>query len=153
MTPALLTIGYEGAPLEAVLAALGEAGVRTVIDVRDAPVSRKAGFSKAPLRAAVEEAGMAYVHLRALGTPKAGRDAARAGDRARFRRIFEAQLETPAAVQALGVAALLARREGPVCLLCFEREPERCHRTIVAERLSRRLGVAVAHLQAVPRLL
>ncbi len=146
MPAAILTIGYEGAGLDDVLAALAEAGVRTLIDVREAPVSRKPGFSKEALRRAMEEAGIAYVHLPALGTPKAGRDAARAGRRREFEDIFARRLATPEAAAALAAAALIARDEGPACLLCFERQPERCHRAIVAARLAARLGCPVTHL-------
>src|SRR5215213_5559790 len=75
----IFTIGYEGATVPEFLAALKDAGVERVIDVRALPLSRRPGFSKSPLRAALEEAGIEYVHLKALGTPADGRAAARAG--------------------------------------------------------------------------
>ncbi len=59
----LYTIGYEKALLQDVLATLAEAGVATLIDVRDRPISRRPGFSKRQLAAAIEDAGMRYVHL------------------------------------------------------------------------------------------
>ncbi len=152
MPAAILTIGYEGAGLDDVLAALDEAGARTLIDVREAPVSRKPGFSKGALGRAMEEAGIAYVHLRALSTPKVGRDAARAGRHREFEDIYARRLSTPEAEAALA-AALMARDEGPACLLYFERESERCHRAIVAARLAARLGCPVTHLAAIPTLL
>ncbi len=65
----IFTIGYEGATVAALLAALTQAGVERLIDVRALPVSRRPGFSKTPLSAALAEAGIDYVHLRALGTP------------------------------------------------------------------------------------
>ena len=148
MPAAILTIGYEGAGLGDVLAALDEAGARTLIDVREAPVSRKPGFSKGALGRAMEEAGIAYVHLRALGTPKVGRDAARAGRRREFEDIYARRLATPEAAAALAAAALIARDEGPACLLCFEREPERCHRAIVAARLAAMRGEAAPQAPA-----
>ena len=69
----LYTIGYEKALQRDVLTALTEAGVATLIDVRDRPISRRPGFSKRQLAAAIEDAGMRYVHLKALGTPPEGR--------------------------------------------------------------------------------
>ena len=151
-THPILTVGYEGATVEHVLASLRDAGTRTLIDVRDRPVSRKPGFSQRALQAAVEETGVAYVHLAELGTPKAGREAARAGRRHDFVRIMEARLGSAEGEKALGVAALLARTEGPVCLLCLEGDPQRCHRSIIAARLAARLGAEVKHLYAAPSL-
>ena len=144
--PEILTIGYEGASLDDVLAALTGAGVHTLVDVRAVPVSRKPGFSKKALGAAVEAAGMAYVHLADLGCPKPGRDAAKAGRRLEFEQIFDAHMATPAAEKALTVAGLIAIAEGPACLICFEADPERCHRSIVAGRLAERHGIQVRHL-------
>jgi uncharacterized protein (DUF488 family) len=78
----LFTIGYEGATMGEFLAALQAAGVERLIDVRAVPNSRRPGFSKTPLRNALAEVGIEYVHLRALGTPAAGREAAREGRKA-----------------------------------------------------------------------
>jgi uncharacterized protein (DUF488 family) len=75
----IFTIGYEGTTVGEFLAALKAAGVQRLIDVRAVPNSRRPGFSKTPLRNALAEAGIDYVHLRALGTPSDGRGAARAG--------------------------------------------------------------------------
>lgn len=141
----LRTIGYEGATLPTFLAALTQAGVRTLIDVRDAPVSRKKGFSKNELAAALRAAGIAYVHLRWLGNPKAGRDAGRAGDIATYHRHYFARLATPEAQAALSEAARLTDTGG-ACLMCFERDPTHCHRTLVANALAEHLPITVENL-------
>jgi len=141
----LRTIGYEGTTLPAFLAALKRAGVTTLIDVRDAPVSRKKGFSKNALAAALQTADIAYVHLRWLGNPKPGRDAGRAGDIAAYHRYFFARLATPEAQAALGEAAQFAAAGG-ACLMCFERDPEHCHRTLVARALGDRMAVMIEDL-------
>ena len=141
----LRTIGYEGATLAAFLAALAQAGVTTLIDVRDAPISRKRGFSKNDLAAALRTAGIAYVHLRWLGNPKPGRDAGRAGDIATYHRHYFARLATPEAQAALDEAARLAEAGG-ACLMCFERDPTHCHRTLVANALAERLPVEIENL-------
>lgn len=112
------------------LAALKEAGVERVIDVRALPLSRRPGFSKSPLRAALEEAGIYYVHLKALGTPAEGRSAARAGRHGDLERIYAGQLELPEAiVQAAQMRELAS--EKPSALLCYERDPVECHRTLL----------------------
>jgi uncharacterized protein (DUF488 family) len=94
---AICTIGYEGGTIDAFLRALREAGVELVLDIRAAPVSRKKGFSKNQLAAHLAEAGIGYRHLRGLGTPKRGRDAARGGDIESFERIFLQHMEEPEA--------------------------------------------------------
>ncbi len=141
----VMTIGYERADPGRLIAALRAAGARTLIDVRAVPASRKPGLSKRALAAAVEEAGLAYAHLVGFGNPKAGRDAGKAGDWATFRRIFAAHMETGAAAAALAQATEIAAA-GPVCLMCYERDPETCHRAIVADRLADMLGTGVRHL-------
>ena len=134
--PDLFTIGYEGADPERFLPALKAAGVAELVDVRAVAFSRKRGFSKSLLRESLEREGLDYRHYRALGTPKAGRDAARAGDAATLRRIYcDEVLASAEAGAALDELAHLARSR-PVCLLCFERDPAQCHRRLLAERLA-----------------
>lgn len=124
----IFTIGYEGATQPELVAALHDAGVERVIDVRAVPLSRKPGFSKNVLAAGLREAGIDYVHLKALGTPAEGREAARKGQWEVMARIYAAQLETPeAAAEAARMTALA--EEKPSALLCFERDPAHCHRT------------------------
>ena len=128
----VFTIGYEGATQAELVAALKAAGVERVIDVRAVPMSRKPGFSKNVLAAGLKEAGIGYVHLKALGTPPAGREAARKGDWPAFSRIYAEQLETPeAGAEAARMIALAEER--PSALLCFERDPAQCHRTPLRE--------------------
>ena len=126
----LFTIGYEAVTQADFLAALTQAGVARVIDVRALPLSRRPGFSKTPLRGALAEADIDYVHLRALGTPATGREAARKGRMAELVRIYAGQLALP---EALAAAAELTQlvAEKPSALLCFEREPAGCHRSLL----------------------
>jgi uncharacterized protein (DUF488 family) len=128
----IFTIGYEGVTQAEFLAALKQAGVERVIDVRAVPNSRRPGFSKTPLRNALAEEGIDYVHLRALGTPAEGRTAARAGKTEDLKRIYSGQLELPEAIaQAAQMLELAA--EKPSALLCYERDPGGCHRTLLIE--------------------
>lgn len=126
----VFTIGYEGATVASLLAALERAGVRQVIDVRQLPLSRRPGFSKASLAAALSEHGIGYLHLKALGTPKPGRDAAKKGDLRTLEAVYAGQLELPEAQAAAArMRELIA--ETPSALLCFERDPCVCHRTLL----------------------
>jgi uncharacterized protein (DUF488 family) len=128
----IFTIGYEATTMADFLAALSKAGVKRVIDVRALPLSRRPGFSKTSLAASLFEAGIGYVHLKALGTPKPGRDAARKGDVATLEAVYAEQLELPEAqVQAEQMLELAA--EMPSALLCFERDACHCHRTLLLQ--------------------
>jgi uncharacterized protein (DUF488 family) len=141
----LRTIGYEKASLSEVVAALEAAGIATLIDVRDRPQSRRAGFSKRQLQAAIEDAGMRYLHLKALGTPPEGRAANRRREWERFWRIVDDKLATAEAELALQQVATLAA-EAPACLLCYEGDWRLCHRRRVAEILAERHAFDVQHL-------
>jgi uncharacterized protein (DUF488 family) len=128
----IFTIGYEGATQTEVIAALQGAGVELLIDVRAVPLSRRPGFSKNVLGNGLREVGIDYVHLKALGTPPEGREAARKGKHDVLERVYAAQLETPeAAVQAAQMIELAAEKVS--ALLCFERDPAACHRTLLRE--------------------
>ena len=141
----LYTVGYEKARLGDVVAALQSAGVETLIDVRDRPISRRPGFSKRQLASALEESGIRYLGLRALGTPPEGREAGRSGDWQRFWGIVEHRLASAEAELAFAQAAD-AGRAGPSCLLCYEADWRHCHRRRVAEILAARHGFSVEHL-------
>ncbi|HEY1446964.1 MAG TPA: DUF488 domain-containing protein [Caulobacteraceae bacterium] len=141
----LATIGYEGATLAEVIAKLWTAGVTLVVDVRAIAASRRPGFSKGILAASLAEAGIDYRHLRALGTPKAGRVAAHAGRTEEMRIIYEGHLHEPEAQAALGAAAELALHQ-PAALLCFEADAGRCHRAIVAQHIHERIGCEIVDL-------
>ena len=131
----IFTIGYENATVPDFVAALTQAGVKRVIDVRAVPKSRRPGFSKTPLRNALAEAGIDYVHLRALGTPADGRAAARAGRHEELERIYEGQLELPEAMAQSAQMKDLAA-EMPSALLCYERDPAHCHRSLLLDAVA-----------------
>lgn len=141
----LATIGYENDTQGQVIDRLKQAGVKVVIDVRAVASSRKAGFSKSLLASSLAEAGIEYVHLQKLGTPKAGRDAARAGRVEEMRRIFEGHLKEPAAQVELARAGEIAT-DRKAALLCYEADPCGCHRSIVAQRLREALGLKIENL-------
>jgi uncharacterized protein (DUF488 family) len=147
MTP-LFTIGYEQATATAVLDELAAARVSLLVDLRAVAASRRPGFSKRQLAAALDERGIRYLHLRALGTPAEGRAAARSGRLDDLFRIYEEHLATPEAIEALDDLGSLVRSGQPLCVLCYERDPDHCHRRRVAEVMRERTGVAIEHLFA-----
>lgn len=126
----IFTIGYEGATQAEVISALSAAGVKLLADVRAVPLSRRPGFSKNVLAAGLRESGIDYVGLKALGTPPEGREAARKNNHARLAEVYAGQLQLPEALaQIAQLRALSAERATAV--LCFEREPGDCHRSLL----------------------
>lgn len=141
----LATIGYETDTQGGMIARLKAAKVELVVDVRAVASSRKAGFSKTLLGNSLKEQDIDYLHLRPLGTPKAGRDAARAGRTDEMRQIFNAHLEEPEAMLALAQATELVGQKR-IALLCYEDDANCCHRTILAGRIRETLKCEVVNL-------
>jgi len=144
----LFTIGYEQTPARSVLDELEKAGVKLLVDVRAVASSRRAGFSKNQLAAGLDERGIAYLHLRGLGTPKEGRLAARSGKYDVLRKIYTAHLKTPQAREEMDELSALVKKSGPVCILCFERDHQHCHRRWIAEIIEDRDRVTIENLAA-----
>ena len=136
---ALVSIGYEGRTSEALLATLIDLAVDTLVDVRLTPLSRKPGLSKTRLAAGAEGVGVRYVHLPALGNPKDNRDSFRDGRPKEGCIRFSVIMERPAAIAAMDKLEALAR-DGRVSVLCFERDHDRCHRQVIVNELTDRLG-------------
>jgi uncharacterized protein (DUF488 family) len=147
-TNRLFTIGYEQTPAKTVLDELENAGVKLLVDVRAIAASRRPGFSKNQLAAGLDERGISYLHLRGLGTPKEGRDAARGGKFDALHKIYAAHLKTPQAKEELDELSALVRKSEPVCILCYERDHRQCHRQWIAEIIEQRDGVKVENLVA-----
>ena len=144
----LFTIGYEQTPSRSVLDELEHAGVKLLVDVRAVTSSRRPGFSKNQLAAGLDERGIAYVHLKGLGTPKEGRLAARSGNFDVLQKVFAKHLKTPEAKENLDELSELVKKAGPVCLLCYERNHEHCHRRWIAEIIEERDGIRIENLAA-----
>jgi uncharacterized protein (DUF488 family) len=142
----LATIGYEGASVADFLQALRRAKIALLVDVRAVAMSRRPGFAKTALAANLREAGIDYLHLRALGTPADGRAAARSGKHDAMRRIFLAHLAEPDAQDALQTLGDLVRSDRRICILCFEADPAHCHRRLVATALQERMPLEVDDL-------
>jgi uncharacterized protein (DUF488 family) len=144
--PKLFTIGYEKAKPDAVMAELKRAKVKLLVDTRAVAASRKPGFSKRQLAATLDENGIAYLHLQKLGTPDAGRQAARAGKLDTLWKIYAKHLKTPEAIEAMAELVTIVKSGQSVCLLCYERDKDCCHRTRIAEVVHERTGASVVDL-------
>jgi uncharacterized protein (DUF488 family) len=142
----LSTIGYEGASLDDFVETLLAARVTLLVDIRERAQSRRKGFSKSALEARINAAGISYLHLRELGDPKEGREAARAGAMATFRRIYASVLKSTEAMSALDTIEKAVSRES-VCLLCYERDFKDCHRKLVSDKIESRIGCKTRHLE------
>jgi len=145
----LFTIGYEKATLEHFIGTLQNANIDILIDVRDRAQSRRKGFSKTALATVLNEHGIEYLHLRVLGDPKEGREAARAGDWEEFHRIYGEVIEQPEAIEAIDSIAKLADSK-KVCLMCYERNHSECHRAVVSDRLLHNQKLRSQHLGVQP---
>ncbi|CAM3302851.1 DUF488 domain-containing protein [Sphingomonas antarctica] len=126
----IFTIGYEGVTQAELISTLSAAGVKTLADVRAVPLSRRPGFSKNILAGGLRDAGIDYIGLKALGTPPEGREAARKNNHAKLAEVYAGQLELPEALAQIAQLRTIAE-ETPTALLCFEREPTRCHRSLL----------------------
>ena len=143
---ALFTIGYELALPAAVLGELKRAKIELLVDTRAVAASRRPGFSKRQVAASLDEAGIAYVHLQKLGTPAEGRQAARSGELDTLWRIYDKQIKTPEAQEALNELIALIKSGKRVCLLCYCRDPKACHRDRIVANVKKRTPVNVENL-------
>jgi len=141
MSKALFTFGYEGAQLPEVLAKLSAARVQIVLDVRELPLSRRRGFSKTPLSAALAAAGIAYAHLRRAGNP--ARKLRKTVGAAAMRASYRAHLADDGGIVPLVADAARGKR---AALMCFEADPLACHRSVLGARVAKRLGAKLVHL-------
>jgi uncharacterized protein (DUF488 family) len=144
MAQYLFTFGYEGLDLDRFTRRLIESGVSTIVDVRAVPLSRKKGFSKNALAAALRLAGLEYVHIPAMGCPKPIRDRYREDrDWNLYTRSFLSYLDSQG--EALQNIVKLAQIS-PCCLLCFEADFNRCHRIYIGRAAANRGGFQLAHI-------
>ncbi len=139
----ILTIGYEGATLEDLVATLKQMDVDLLLDVRELPISRRKGFAKNALREGLESAGIDYQHEKALGSPKDIRHRLRDdNDYDRYFSDFGSYIDS----QEELMKELADTLPDTVVLLCFERDHKICHRSVVAARMGEIVGVKPRHI-------
>ena len=146
----LFTIGYEQATPAAVMQELKDAKVELLVDTRAVAASRRPGFSKRQLATALDEKGIAYLHLQKLGTPTEGRQAARAGDRKTLWRIYEKHIKKSEPQAELGELVEVIKSGKRIALLCYCRDPKTCHRSRIVAKVGARMPVKVEDL--IPKL-
>jgi uncharacterized protein (DUF488 family) len=146
MPAPLFTIGYEQAKPAAVMRELKQAKIDLVVDTRAVAASRRPGFSKRQLAAALAEEGIGYVHLQKLGTPAEGRQAARAGDYDRLWKIYDKHIQQAESQQALGELLALIKSKKRIALLCYCRDPKTCHRSRIVAQVKKRARIKVEDL-------
>ena len=135
---ALFTIGYEGRALDELIAMLSAEKIDRVIDIRELPLSRRRGFSKTPLGTALAAAGIGYTHMRVAGNPYRKLKDTISRDELLAR--YEAHIADADDVVASVADEARGRR---AALLCYEAEPQACHRSLLAPRVAKLLGVTV----------
>lgn len=156
----MTTIGVYGFGAEAFLERLRRADVRLVLDVRQRRGVRGSDYAWANsrrLQAALTDAGIAYEHHRELAPTTELRqlqyledDRRGVGKRSRrelapeYARRYTAEILDKADLATIVQASL---RSGVAVLLCVERDPEACHRSLIAERLSQHHAVSIEHLR------
>jgi uncharacterized protein (DUF488 family) len=141
--PIVFSIGYEGKPIDAFVEMLKQNGVERLIDVREAPYSRKPGFSKKALEKELREAGVEYVGIPDLGTDKESRDRHKNDGGIddvliEYRVKFERNRERYELLKKLAL-------EKPSSIMCYEEDFRECHRQVIEERMSAE-GFRVVHL-------
>lgn len=157
MAPCVFTLGYQQRSLEEYVQALTAERIQVLVDVRETAWSRKPGFSKSALQQRLQQAGIEYVHASFVGNPKAIRTQAVTHEDclAGYQQHLAANEELLIEFEALMLAWLAAGLR--VCLLCYERHPEDCHRSILLDLWADRHGrpIAIKHLgpEGAPRLI
>ena len=148
----LMTVGYQGLQPKQFFDALLSNKVQTIVDLREYPISRKPGFSKSALESAAKKYNLSYVHLQALGSPRRIRHDYRDDENwDRFSRRFLAYLDTQE--KTMRQLAKLVQNE-QCCLLCFESDPNHCHRSFVAQQVANFVHspMTITHLTVLDRV-
>jgi uncharacterized protein (DUF488 family) len=141
------SVGYENyRDVDDFARVLADAGVEQLVDVRELPISRKRGFAKTALSEALANAGVEYVHLRALGNPKEFRDLYKSGKVSAGKSAYQRFLLCERSEELADLNRIL--REKRSALMCVEHDPKVCHRQVILDALRDRLegGLEVAHI-------
>lgn len=140
----IYSIGYEGMEIDKFIEKLKKNKVNLLIDVREKAISRKKGFSKAALALALTEAGIQYIHMKELGSPNKDRKNLHENNNwEEFSRKYSQHMEGNMA----SLAELCKNAKGKIsCLMCFEREYWKCHRSLLISKIKEISGIEAVHL-------
>jgi len=143
---AICSIGYEGLSLDLYLLRLFKASIDILVDVRKSAFSMKYGFSKKTLKEAAATLGIEYNHVPALGIDGARRKKLKTQQDYDDLFIGYRRDLLRSKKQELKSLALLVNSGSRIAVTCYEANPAQCHRTIVAEEVSRLVGINVRNL-------
>ena len=129
----MFTIGYEGHDIDSFISHLKDLNITRLIDVREIPISRKKGFSKSQLKEKAEAKCIKYIHIKSLGSPSRIRHQLKEDHN--YNRFFSAYLKHIEANFDAIIKAYDYIQEGIACLMCYERIPDRCHRSTIANKI------------------
>lgn len=142
----LFTIGYEGKSIEAFVNTLIQNGIRLLCDVRKNPLSRKFGFSKGKLRHIIETVGIKYVHIPDLGIESDKRSSLDTVED--YKCLFNDYEKTlPSLLPQLDQVYSLLCSHARIALMCYEHEPEMCHRHVIRDNIVNSHNVRSVDLQ------
>lgn len=134
----LFTIGYEGVDVDSFIEALQKHSIECLLDVRELPLSRKKGFSKNVLAGRLKEWGISYVHFKELGSPSDLRNNLKKTKN--YTLFFEEMSQhIDKNIDAIRQAHDFVRHK-TCCLMCFEKSHEKCHRSLVADKIKKYYG-------------
>lgn len=142
----LFTVGYEGRDVDSLISMLRSHAIDCLLDVREMPLSRKPGFSKSALQQHLAEKHIQYIHLKKLGSPKTLRN--RLKETGDYKQFFESITDYLSGAGEAVNAAYDFVSQHRCCILCFERLPQFCHRSVVAQKIKERdgNGLRIHHL-------
>lgn len=133
----IFTVGYEGCDIEDFTTFLKSKKIKHVVDVRKNPISRKKGFSKNRLAAALSEKKIAYTHVGALGVPREWRQKNKAGQLTRKKMFTDYVKKILPEAQEELQNLLASAKSNQAAVLCYEADYTDCHRHYVALALKK----------------
>ena len=143
--PAVYTAGYQGKSVDSFFNGILQRGIDVVIDVRANPISRKYGFSRRHLNEITRKLGLGYYHVPELGIPssyRANLDGYESYQQ--LLNLYKHQMLPQVGVSITEVGRLMQQK--PSVLVCVEKDVRCCHRSRLAEAVSRVCGLKVTHL-------
>lgn len=143
---AIYTIGYEGLQIDSFLNILLHKGIQRLIDIRSNPVSRKYGFHKSRLSSLSRHLNIEYIHIPEVGIPSSWRE--NIDNTNDYKRLFKryAREILPNQKDSLDTISNLIKTK-PSALFCMEENPDYCHRSVLAEKLSELIKIPVCELR------
>ncbi len=142
--PAVFTCGYQGLSLEGFFNKLIGAGIRQILDVRHSTWSRRYGFTEKVFPRVSLSLDIQYDHLPQLGVPPDLRQ--NLVTERQYRNLFANYEIAMAAHQQLIQRLAQRMLDVPSALICYEADPNCCHRSRLAQKLATINELQIVHL-------